>query len=342
MFHVKHFQKKKDDVCKLIQTDFTEKKANNWRQNAPEKTIKKLSTKRKDGNTMNIGVSSYSFSAYMGQQKKGIFEVIDKAAEMGFDSIEFTDVYAPEGKDAIEQAKEIRAYCTEKNLPVTVYAISADLLRDPDGFCDILINRELKIAEALGAKMLRHDVTRGYPKEKTFARGFEQNCMPVVVPAIRKVTKAAKEIGIRTMSENHGFFYQDIDSIERLINAVNDENYGLLFDMGNFFCGDDDPAAAAGRLAPYTFHIHAKDFFRKNRDNINPGEGYFRARNGNYLRGTIVGHGDVPISTCLWLMKENGYNGTCSIEFEGCEDCLYALRVGLSNMRRFAEMAEKR
>ncbi len=291
---------------------------------------------------MNIGVSSYSLSGYMAGNQKSIFEAIDKASELGFDSMEFIDVYAPEGKDAVEQAKEIGAYCKEKGLPISAYAVSADLLRDPEYFTRELIQKDLKIAHALGATLFRHDVTRGYPPEKTYARGFEQNCMPVVVPAIKKVTEAAKELGIKTMSENHGFYYQDIDSIERLINAVNDENYGLLFDMGNFFCGDDDPAAAAGRLAPYTFHIHAKDFFRRSRDRVSPGEGWFRARNGEYLRGTIVGHGDVPVGTCLWLMKENGYNGAVSIEFEGCEDNLYALRVGLANMRRFAETAEKK
>ena len=41
-------------------------------------------------------------------------------------------------------------------------------------------------------------------------------------------------------------------------------------------------------------------------------------------------------------MKENGYNGAVSSEFEGGEDNLYALRVGLANMRRFAETAEKK
>lgn len=288
---------------------------------------------------MNIGVSSYSLSAYLGQGHS-IFEAIDRACELGFDSMEFTDVYAPEGKDALKQAEEIRAYCKDKGIQITAYTVSADLLRDPEEFTEILTKKELPIAQALGATLFRHDVTRGYPDKKTFARGFEQNCMPVVVPAIQKITRIAKEMGIRTMSENHGFYYQDVDSIERLINAVNDENYGLLFDMGNFFCGDDDPAAAAGRLAPYTFHVHAKDFFRRDREKTNPGDGWFRARNGNFLRGTIVGHGDVPVSSCLWLMHDHGYQGAYSIEFEGCEDNLYALRVGLQNMRRFAEETE--
>ena len=44
---------------------------------------------------MNIGVSSYSLSGYMAGNQKSIFEAIDKASELGFDSMEFIDVYAP-------------------------------------------------------------------------------------------------------------------------------------------------------------------------------------------------------------------------------------------------------
>jgi len=40
---------------------------------------------------MQIGVSSYSFSAYMRDGKYSIYDVIDMAAEIGFEGIEFTD-----------------------------------------------------------------------------------------------------------------------------------------------------------------------------------------------------------------------------------------------------------
>ncbi len=136
------------------------------------------------------------------------------------------------------------------------------------------------------------------------------------------------------MVENHGFFCQDSVRIEKLMCGVNHKNFGVLFDMGNFLCADDDPAKALGILAPYIFHCHAKDFHFKAGTVFNPGEGWFQSRAGNYLRGAIIGHGDVPLVQCIRLLKKMGYDGVLSIEFEGMEDNLTGLRIGLANLRR--------
>jgi sugar phosphate isomerase/epimerase len=61
------------------------------------------------------------------------------------------------------------------------------------------------------------------------------------------------------------------------------------------------------------------------------------SRAGNYLRGTIVGHGNVPILQCVSILKRAHYTGWYSIEFEGMEDCLTALRIGLKNLRNDLE-----
>ena len=82
---------------------------------------------------MKVGVSSYSFGQYMGKTGANIFQVIDKAKELGFAAIEFIDVYAPEGKCKIEQAKEIKAYAADKDIAISSYTIGADLLNnDPE------------------------------------------------------------------------------------------------------------------------------------------------------------------------------------------------------------------
>ena len=65
------------------------------------------------------------------------------------------------------------------------------------------------------------------------------------------------------MVENHGFFCQDSDRVELLVNKVAHKNFGLLVDMGNFLCVDEDPAVAVGRCAPYAFNVHVKDFIKK-------------------------------------------------------------------------------
>ena len=65
------------------------------------------------------------------------------------------------------------------------------------------------------------------------------------------------------MVENHGFYVQDSERVEKLYAAVDNKNFGLLTDMGNFLCADEDPASAFARVAPYAYYVHAKDFIVK-------------------------------------------------------------------------------
>ena len=105
--------------------------------------------------------------------------------------------------------------------------------------------------------------------------------------------------------------------------------------MGNFLCADADPAKAVSTVAPYAVFAHAKDFYVKAGNTDNPGTGYMTTRGGNYIKGTIIGHGDVPVKQCLKILKRAGYDGFVSLEFEGMEENIEALTIGLANLRRF-------
>lgn len=86
---------------------------------------------------------------------------------------------------------------------------------------------------------------------------------------------------------------------------------------------------------PYTFHVHAKDFHVKSGNEPSPGQGWLLSRGGNHLRGAILGHGNVPILQVLKIMKNAKYSGVLSIEFEGMEDPLKAIPIGLENLKRY-------
>jgi sugar phosphate isomerase/epimerase len=63
-------------------------------------------------------------------------------------------------------------------------------------------------------------------------------------------------------------------------------------------------------------------------------EGFFDTRGGNYLRGTILGHGEVPVATAIKALKRAGYDGYVSLEFEGMEENIPALEAGLSFLKK--------
>jgi len=286
--------------------------------------------------SFKIAVSTYSYIALTRTGAMTLADVVRKTKELGFDGIEFADNVPFEG-DPMEGARKMHDLCTEVGLEIVNYTVGADLL---NGFAggkpeDEIerIKRQVDIAEILGTKGIRHDATWGPSKEaREGYRGFD-DFLPQLADGCRTVTEYAAAKGIKTMVENHGYFAQDSDRMEKLVNAVAHPNFGILCDMGNFMCADEDPLLAVTRVAPYTVHVHAKDFHYKPHHATNPGAAFFPTRAGNYLRGAIVGHGKVPVQQCLRVFKNAGYEGYVSIEFEGIEDPIVGVTYGLAFLR---------
>jgi len=277
---------------------------------------------------MKIGVSSYSFA----KLKKEPTELIALAKELGFAAIEYTDMDCPDRDTAQALAEE----SARVGLPIICYTIGADFLQESVDEEIARLKGMVDIAEVLGVKLMRHDATRGFDEPENTHNSWAQ-AQPILARACREVTEYAATKGIATMIENHGFFCQDSERVAALVGEVNHPNFGVLADMGNFCCADENPAIAIGNVAAMTKHVHAKDFHIKSGDGEHPGEGWFHSRAGNYLRGAVIGHGNVPIRQCLGNLSRAGYDGYVSIEFEGMEEPALALRIGRNNLERFCE-----
>ena len=277
---------------------------------------------------MKSSVSSYSFQKLI---KAGIhtqFSTIALAKEYGFDAIEFTNLVVPEGKTELEFAAELKAEAERVGIAISGYSVRANLLDGSNGDLDVEIEqlcRKVDVAKAMGAPLMRHDITFSKP---TGYNGYS-NLIPRFVKAIREVTDYAEKLGIRTCTENHGLFSQDSERMVALVNATERDNFGLQVDIGNFLCVDEDPTIAVSRCAPYAFNVHIKDFIFKSGKEDAPGEDFIITRAGNYIRGTIAGHGIVPIRQCVLAFKQAGYDGYLTLEFEGLEDCEYSVKAGL-------------
>lgn len=112
-------------------------------------------------------------------------------------------------------------------------------------------------------------------------------------------------------------------------------NFGLLFDMGNFLCGDVEPSAALGRLAPFVRYVHAKDFIVKEGAAPDPAAGSSAAGAAGICGGPSSARRCARWRPAWAFLKEAGYAGGLGIEFEGMEDCLEGIAIGLENLRRY-------
>ena len=289
---------------------------------------------------MKFSVSTYSLSGLLENGNTTEKDLIKIAKEIGFDGIEFAEIRTPEGMDKIEYAKELKAECEKVGITPVQYSIGADFIYGSDSDIEKEIERlkyEVDVAAALGVSGMRHDCTGGFRDDEAKTKGFAE-ALPFIIKGCKAVTEYAKTKGIRTMMENHGYFCQDSDRVEKIVTGVNDGNFGLLLDMGNFLCADENPVVAFGKLKKYASFVHAKDFHIKSGDNIAPVNGFFTTRGGTHLRGAILGHGNVPVFQCLSIMKNEGYDYFVTLEFEGCEEPKMACEWGLETLKKYVSL----
>ncbi len=289
---------------------------------------------------MKTGVNSYSFRRLVKSGAMTEIEIISKAKELGFEVIEFSGLDVPEGETIEAYAKRVKDECARVGIEMGNYTIAADFLNGSEGNFEAEVARVFKhveVAAILGASGMRHDASKGIKFGETKVSFFDE-VLPVMVKGCKAVAEYAKLQGIRTMVENHGYFCQDSDRMERLAAGVNHENFGLLVDIGNFLMADEDPVKAVGKLMPYASHVHVKDFHIKSGTEPYPGADWFITRGGGYIRGAVFGQGDLPILQLLKAVKRAGYSSTLSMEFEGIENPIAGLIAGLKNLKQYIEM----
>lgn len=291
---------------------------------------------------MKIAVSSYSYNQYISKGEMTQLDALRKAAEQGFDAIEFTELRPENRKDAtkeerLEYARLLRAEAEKLGIEIAAYLVGASLYNRSRAADKAEVKKlydHLDVARALGVKLLRHDVcTKEIFDGKVVSFG---KMLPTLAANTRKVTKYAKKLGIRTCTENHGLVAQDSDRVEQLYNAVNHENYGILVDMGNFACVDEDCVRAVSRLAPYAIHAHAKDFKKYPFGaEIPEGVKCFTSRGCTNLAGCALGDGDIPVAQCVGILKRARYDGYITIEFEGSKECIGEIALGLERLKAY-------
>ncbi|MCG3420088.1 sugar phosphate isomerase/epimerase family protein [Oceanobacillus jordanicus] len=280
---------------------------------------------------MKLGISSYSLYSAMKAGEMSILDVMEWVAEQGGEHIEIVPNLGFTLEDG-GLVSEIREKAREVGLDISNYAIGANFITETEAKFQAEIERvknEVDIANQLGVKLMRHDVA-WRPIRETSIQQFESD-LPKLVRACREIADYAAQYGITTSIENHGYYVQASDRVQSLINHVDRPNFKTTLDVGNFMCADEDSVSAVKKNISYSSMVHIKDFYLRS---THPGEGWLETISGNYLRGAIIGHGDINMREVIGVVKNSGYDGYLSVEFEGMEECKHACKISLDNVRR--------
>lgn len=290
-----------------------------------------------------IGISSYCLAGPLERREMDLPGVMRWAKESGAEHLELVPIGYTllENEELCRQVAEISK---ELDLPLSNYAISADVLkwdRDERQAEIRAIQAHVDVAARLGITRMRHDIASfARPREADTPADFEKEFF-MMVEAATEVADYAARSGITTMVENHGFFVNGSDRLIRLVEAVNRPNFKMCLDTGNLLCVDEPPETSMRKCMPYAGMIHIKDFYIRKKDRLSglhgpfdpKAEGWFESLGGNMLRGAILGQGDIDTVSVVRDICASGYDGYISLEFEGIEDSRRGTYTGLQTAK---------
>ena len=290
-----------------------------------------------------FGISIYGVSRKIRTGALTPIAAFERICEMGAEVVElvpfgFNLVETPELK------KDFKEASAKTGVPIGNYSLNANFLMLTDEQYRNELNRVKKhmdMASDMEISTMRVD-------SAAFARPMSENTiekfqseLPLIVQTYEELCDYAKPLGITVLLENHGFHANGSERVRQIMTSVKRDNFAHQLDVGNYICVDDTPEIATKKMISFAKTIHMKDFYIRpaHRD---PGgavefsceNSWFRSVNGTFLRGSILGQGDIDIWDVMRTVKNSDFDGDIYLEYEGMEECEYGTHVSFANMKR--------
>ncbi len=268
-------------------------------------------------------------------------EAVDYAKEKGIDAIEpypHAEFANPDDK-AIEAAKVFAEYAKANGIKINCFSMGINITTG-DKIAENIerLKGYARVASAMGSPFLHHTLMPSLVA--TFDGAPKFDCiLKKAVEGIREVYDYAESVGVKAVYEDQGYVFNGCERFDRLLNAV-DRDIKVVADLGNIKFVGEDPVDFVGQFAPYVAHVHVKDYLYKSAKANYPGEEWYVTRNGDFLRGTIVGHGTIDFVSCCRTLIAAGYKGSFSLEYDGKEERFMAIEQSARNFRRYYAQAE--
>ncbi|MCL6518542.1 MAG: sugar phosphate isomerase/epimerase [Armatimonadetes bacterium] len=269
-----------------------------------------------------VNVRSFALNFYRGEMDLEKF--IWKAKELGADAVELSSFY---WRDRNAEIGKVKVALKEAKMPVCTWAVWNNFVNPERGKREEALNSIYNgIEEAVNLNCGVVRVLLG-----TVADGvLFQTALDWIVTGLVEAVKYAAVHGVVLAIENHGFLVGKSEQIEGVIKTVSSPILRANVDTGNFLLVNQYPADAIRRLAPWIVSVHLKDY--KEVPIGYQGNACIAADGRKYM-GTVLGEGDADIQECLKVLRETGYKGYLSIEYEGDEDPFGAVSKSISYVR---------
>lgn len=291
----------------------------------PAITFKTHSTKQTTIRTTRhnaIGVSSYSFWQFNGPSDASSMPAcIEKAARMGFDGLEILHVQMTQEdnvhlqkikKQAFHAGLDLCGFSTHQGF------VYPEKRKRQDNVMKTLY--QIEVAYRLGIPTMRintgrwgtiksfDDLMANKGIEPVLEGHTEDEGFKWVIESIEKLIPKAQECGVVLGLENHWGLGRTADGVQRIVDAIDSPWLMVTLDTGNFL---ERGYEQLTQLADQAILMQAKTYY---------GEGKWYTLDLDYPR---IGK----------IMRDAGYRGYISLEFEGKADPEEAVPKSLALLR---------
>ncbi len=152
--------------------------------------------------------------------------------------------------------------------------------------------RCIELADRLGAQNISTEP--GGPLEEM----IREEGLKLFRDGLFAVEDKAREKGVRVLIEPEpGLLIENSGEFLDFFDGLDPEVFGLNFDIGHFFCVNEDPAELIEIMKDYTHHFHLED--------IAP------SREHHHL---MLGHGAIELPKVLNTIRDNAFDGFVTVE----------------------------
>lgn len=230
-----------------------------------------------------------------------IEQVAEAASSLGYDAVELRLLDGEVIDPAVDAAAVGRAVAVCRGQGVEVCAFDTSCRfnhSDPDErarqVAELL--RWIVLAEKAQVPMLRVFGGQGEPGHSA----GEENAW--VAESLRQAAPEAERRGVTVALETHDAF-SSVRRVAAVLNAVDSPRIAALWDSHHPYRVGESAEDVVEALGPRIAHVHVKDARRAGLDGAN-------------WQLVLVGEGEVPVREQLAALRQGGYAGYVSVEWE--------------------------
>ncbi len=159
----------------------------------------------------------------------------------------------------------------------------------------------IKLARKLGVSNISTE-----PGGPVINQGLSENeLLKIFEIGINEILETTMQENVTVLVEPEpGLLIENSQQFIKFIKNFDSKYIGLNFDIGHFFCVEEDPSQVIYRLSDYVRHVHLEDIAAD--------------RTHQHL---MLGEGAIDIDSVLKSLEDIGYDGFITVELYPYQEC---------------------